>query len=69
MNTGRDQLIYYLTIGAPVILAIIVIILTVAVIKLRNKINHLTQLHDTQEAKLLNEASAISPTGSVIPKK
>jgi two-component system NarL family sensor kinase len=59
---GRDQLIYYLTIGIPAILAVIVIILIVTVINLRKKINRLTQLHDTQEATLLKDAITIEET-------
>jgi signal transduction histidine kinase len=62
---GRDQLIYYLTIGVPAILAIIVIILIVTVINLRKKINRLTQLHDTQEATLLNDAITIEETEKI----
>jgi len=65
MNTGRDQLIYFLTIGAPVFLAAVVIILTVAVVNLRKKIKRLTELHNTQEATLLNDAINIEETEKI----
>jgi two-component system, NarL family, sensor kinase len=62
---GRDQLIYYLTIGVPALLAVIVIILIVTVINLRKKIKRLTELHDIQEATLLNDAITIEETEKI----
>jgi two-component system NarL family sensor kinase len=65
MNPGKDQFILYYSIGISATLAVIVIILLVLLIKLRKKIHRLKQLHDTQEATLLNDAIQIEETEKI----
>ncbi len=62
MDTGNNDLIFYLLIGSSVFFSVLSITLTVLIFRQKKKIREINEFHDEQEARLLSDTINIEET-------